>query len=217
MSPDRAAALLMLAALCGCAGQNRNAATSPVRTPIFDGHTLNGWVQRGGRATYAVEDGVIVGTTKPNQPNSFLCTEREYENFTLELDFKVDPALNSGIQIRSESRPDVKDGRVHGYQVEIDPSTRGWTGGVYDEGRRGWLADLSQNESARRAFRQGEWNHLRIEAVGDSIQTWINDVPAAVLEDGMTRRGFIALQVHGVGANAEPLQVRWRNILVTAR
>lgn len=217
MSPDRAAALLVLAALCGCAGQNRNTATGPVRTPIFDGHTLNGWVQRGGRATYAVEDGVIVGTTKPNQPNSFLCTEREYENFTLELEFKVDPALNSGIQIRSESRPDVKDGRVHGYQVEIDPSTRGWTGGVYDEGRRGWLADLSQNESARRVFRQGEWNHLRIEAVGDSIQTWINDVPAAVLEDGMTRRGFIALQVHGVGANAEPLQVRWRNILVTAR
>jgi hypothetical protein len=102
--------------------------------------------------------------------------------------------------------------RVHGYQVEIDPSERAYSGGIYDEGRRGWLADLSDNEPARKAFKQNEWNTFRIECRGDSIKTWLNDVPAVNLRDGMTARGFIALQVHGVGKNEEPMEVRWRNI-----
>ncbi len=182
--------------------------------PLFDGKTLQGWVQRGGKAKYAVVDGMIVGTSVPNTPNSFLCTEKTYGDFILELEFKVDPGLNSGIQIRSESRPEYRKGVVHGYQVEIDPSPRAWTGGIYDESRRGWLFDLKHNEAARKAFKPNQWNHLRIECRGDSIKTWVNGVPAADLKDSMTRRGFIALQVHGVGDRKDPLQVRWRNLRI---
>lgn len=194
--------------------------------PLFNGKDLSGWVRRGGQAKYRVEDGAIVGTSVPNTPNTFLCTEKEYGDFILELEFKVDPGLNSGVQIRSQCFDEPREvdiggktfkisaGRVHGYQVEIDPSPRAFSGGIYDEGRRGWLADLKNNEAARKAFKPGEWNAFRIECRGNSIRTFINGVPAADLKDDVTSRGFIALQVHGVGKRAEPLEVRWRNIRI---
>lgn len=180
---------------------------------LFDGKTLKGWVQRGGKAKYTVEDGCVVGSSRTKTPNSFLCTEKNYANFILELEFKVEPGLNSGVQIRSESKPEYKKGRVHGYQVEIDPSSRAYSGGIYDEGRRGWLFKLDKNEPARKAFKQNEWNKFRVVANGDSIKTWINDVPAADLKDPMTPKGFIALQVHGT-KKIEPMHVRWRNIRI---
>ncbi|GAH63420.1 unnamed protein product, partial [marine sediment metagenome] len=150
--------------------------------------------------------------TVPGTPNSFLCTEKMFSNFILELEVKVDTALNSGIQIRSSSFEEYRNGRVHGYQVEIDPSERAWSGGIYDEARRGWLYDLQKNEAARKAFKNGEWNHYRIEAIEDSIRTWVNGVPAADLVDSMTATGFIALQVHN--SRIEGLKVRWRNIRI---
>ena len=180
---------------------------------LFNGKNLDGWTRRGGEARYRVEDDSIVGTTVKGTPNTFLCTDRVYGNFMLELDFKVDPRLNSGIQIRSESHRAYKNGRVHGYQVEIDPSDRAWTGGIYDEARRGWIADLSGNDAAREAFKQGDWNHVRVEAVGDSIKTWLNGLQAADLTDSMTPVGFIALQVHRADSD-KPLEVRWRNIRI---
>jgi len=189
---------------------------------LFDGKTLKGWIQRGGKAKYYVADGAIVGETVLNTPNSFLCTEQEFGDFILELEFKVDPKLNSGVQIRSQcfDKPTVVQwkgkeikipaNRVHGYQVEIDPSPRAWTGGIYDEGRRGWLYDLKNNPEASKAFKQNEWNKIRVEAKGDSIKTWINGVPAADLKDSMTPKGFIALQVHQ--AKEAGLKVQFRNI-----
>ncbi len=183
-------------------------------TDLFNGENLDGWVQRGGKAKYEIEDNCIVGSTVPNTPNSFLCTEKNYSDFELVLEFKVDPTLNSGIQIRSNSLADYRKGRVHGYQVEIDPAERGWSCGIYDEARRGWLFDLKSNTAARYAFRQSDWNHYRVRAQGDSIRTWINGVPAANLKDDMTAEGFIALQVHGVGARKDPIEVSWRNIRI---
>jgi hypothetical protein len=108
----------------------------------------------------------------------------------------------------------VGAGRVHGYQVEIDPSARAYSGGIYDEGRRGWLNDLKENEAARKAFKAGDWNQFKVECKGDSIKTWINGVPAADLKDSATPSGFIALQVHGVGKKEDPLDVRWRNLRI---
>jgi hypothetical protein len=195
-------------------------------TPLFDGKSLDGWKQHGGKANYKVEDEQIVGTSVPNTSNSFLCTTKEYGDFILEVEFKVDPALNSGVQIRSQVFDEPQEAeingkkfkfgadRVHGYQVEIDPSDRAWSGGIYDEGRRGWLNDLKNNEAARKAFKQGEWNKFRVECKGDSIKTWLNDVPAADLKDSVTPKGLIALQVHGVGARTEPLEIRWRNVKI---
>lgn len=181
---------------------------------LFDGKTLAGWEQKGGQASYTVEDGQIVGKTVLDTPNSFLCTKQFYSDFILELDFKVDDALNSGVQIRSNSFPEFKDGRIHGYQIEIDPSDRAWSGGIFEEGNRGWLCTLEGNEAAQKAFKAGQWNTFRIEAIGDTLRTWINGVPATHLYDTLTRNGFIALQVHGIGNNKEKegIEVRWRNI-----
>src|SRR5688500_15298757 len=125
---------------------------------LFNGKDLSGWEQKGGKALYEVKDGAIVGTAVMNTPNSFLCTKKNYKDFILELDVKVDTAMNSGIQIRSQSKPDYKKGVVHGYQVEIDPSERAWSGGIYDEQRRGWLQNLEGKSEAQKAFNKYEWN-----------------------------------------------------------
>ncbi|TDI75595.1 MAG: DUF1080 domain-containing protein [Bacteroidetes bacterium] len=184
-------------------------------TSLFDGNTLDGWTQINGSATYEVRDGTIVGRTVHNSPNSFLATDRMYGDFILELEFKVDPSMNSGIQIRSTSDPEIMRGRVHGYQVEIDPSDRAWTGGLYDEGRRGWLFDLRGTPAAQKAFKQNEWNHFRIEAHGSHIRTWLNGVLATDMIDTMTDEGIIALQVHGISSDATAgTEIRWRNLRI---
>lgn len=182
---------------------------------LFDGKTLNGWTQKNGKANYTVRDEIIVGSTVHNTPNSFLTTDKMYDDFILELDYKVDPSMNSGIQIRSNSFPYYSNFRVHGYQVEIDPSERAWSAGIYDEARRGWLNTLEDNKDAQKAFKQNEWNHYRIEAIGDTLKTWINGVPASYLIDDKTASGFIALQVHGIGKDKkEGTEILWKNIKI---
>lgn len=184
---------------------------------LLEGMSVEDWVQRGGKAVYTIEEGMLVGTTVANEPNSFLCPPKEYADFILEFEVKVDTAINSGVQIRSQSKPDYKDGRVHGYQVEIDPSDRAWSGGIYDEARRGWLNNLEENEAAREAFDRFDWNHYRIEAIGPNIKTWVNDVPAADLTDTVDASGFIGFQVHSIPNKkpwAEGAKVKWRNIRI---
>ena len=183
---------------------------------LFDGETLDGWSKKGGEATYEVKEGTIVGVSTLNTANTFLVTNNIYSDFILELECKVDPTLNSGIQIRSNSSADYKNGKVHGYQVEIDPSKRAWTGGIYDESRRGWLYPINNNTEAQKAFKQNEWNHFRIEAIGDTIKTWINNVPTSFLVDDTTSSGFIGLQVHSIDGNKtkEGTQVAWKNIKI---
>jgi len=182
---------------------------------LFDGKTLNGWHKLGGDASYAVENGTIVGSTTHNTPNTFLTTDETYTDFILELDYKVDSTMNSGIQIRSNSLPTYRDGRVHGYQVEIDPSERAWSGGIFDESRRGWLNPMTDNPTAQKAFKQNEWNHYRIEAIGDTIKTWVNDVPAAYLVDDKTSKGFICLQVHSIHKDQKAgTDIIWKNIKI---
>jgi hypothetical protein len=180
---------------------------------IFNDKDLSGWKQLGGKAKYEVRNGEIVGTTVANEPNSFLTTAETYGDFILELDFRLDADINSGVQFRSESKPDYQNGRVHGYQMEIDPGVRAWTGGIYDEGRREWLYPLEYNPEAKKAFKKGEWNHARIECIGNVMRTFINGIPTAHLVDNLTPRGFIALQVHSVGKPEEVGKtMRWKNI-----
>ena len=179
---------------------------------LFDGRTTAGWIQRGGKAAYMVEDGALVGRTVLGERNSFLCPPKEYADFVLDFEVWVDPKVNSGVQVRSASRPDYKDGVVHGYQIEIDPSERAWSGGIYDEQRRGWLANPKDDPAAQKAFKVGEWNRYRVEAAGDRLRTWVNDVPVADLVDGMTRSGFIGFQVHQ--AKEAGLVVKWRGIRI---
>jgi len=206
--------------------------------PLFNGKDLKGWNQAGGKAEYNVVDGVIVGVSVADTPNSFLCTEKIYSDFELEYEYKCDPKLNSGVQIRSNvygvktiaivkdgKRREIPAGRGHGYQVEIDPNKpdRMWSGGIYDEARRGWLfpgigggeADKF-TQAGKKAFKPGEWNSVRVRCEGDHIQTWLNGIARADFKDSLTRHGVIALQVHGVGKRKDAIgtTVQWRNLKI---
>ncbi|MDN3670652.1 DUF1080 domain-containing protein [Echinicola jeungdonensis] len=171
-------------------------------TSLFDGESLIGWKPLGGEAEFKIEDGAIVGIATANTPNTFLSTEKEYGDYILELDLKIeDETSNSGIIIRGQYDPEGNDGQglVYGYQVEADPTDRAWSGGIYDEARRGWLYPLTLNPEAKDAFKMGEYNHYRIEAIGNEIKTWINGQEVAYVVDDMDAKGIIGLQVHSIG------------------
>jgi hypothetical protein len=183
--------------------------------PLFNGKDLQGWKQLNGQARFEAKNGEIVGTTVMNEPNSFLATDQEYGNFILELELLVDTSMNSGIQIRSLSKPDYMNGRVHGYQVEVDPARRAWSGGIYDEARRGWLYPLELNPAGKKAFKNNRWNKYRIECIGHTLRTWVNGIPTAHVVDAETASGFIALQVHSINeARQAGKHIRWRNIRI---
>lgn len=180
---------------------------------LFDGKTLNGWHQLNGKAKYEVINGTIVGTTVTGEPNSFLACDIEYGDFIFEVELKVGE-MNSGIQIRSLSIPEFNNGRVHGLQVEIDPSDRAWSGGIYDEARRGWLYQTEMNPLAKKAFKKNDWNKYRIEAIGSVIRTWVNDIPVSYMVDDLNLKGLIALQVHSVKERDGGAQIAWKNIRI---
>ena len=186
---------------------------------LFNGKTLDGWKKITGMADYKIEDGMIVGTTVLSSPNTFLVTEKEYGDFVLELEVKIDDTTaNSGIQLRShfDAAGNNGKGKVYGYQYELDPSSRRWTAGLYDEGRRDWLYPLSLNPSAQSAFKLGQFNKIHVECIGHEIKTWINDVPAAYVVDTLDSKGFIALQVHSIGENKNYVgeKIYWKNIRI---
>lgn len=190
-------------------------AQQPQWESLFNGKNLKGWEKLNGTADYKVEDGVITGISKMGTPNTFMATKKMYTDFILEFDFKVSDGLNSGVQFRSNSLKEYNNGRVHGYQFEIDPSSRAWTGGIYDEARRGWLYALTEYPSAQKAFKNGEWNKARIEAIGHSIRTWVNGIPCSNILNDVTAKGFIALQVHAIGnKEQEGKTISWRNIRI---
>jgi hypothetical protein len=192
-------------------------------TSLFDGKTIEGWIQKNGTATYRVEDGAIVGKTTKGSPNSFLCTPKEYGDFELEFEVKVDDRLNSGVQIRSKTKEpqgNEKFGRVYGPQVEIEASggNGAEAGYVYGEATgRGWLTP-PERLKPHKHFKDGEWNKFRVVAEGPRIQTFINGVAIEDLVDEDIYKthpqGFIGLQVHGIGQQEGPYEVAWRNIRI---
>jgi hypothetical protein len=185
-------------------------------TPLFDGKSLKGWKQLGGAADYRVIDGTIVGSSRPGVPNSFLVTLDDYDDFILEFDVRQDVGpTNSGVQIRSLATRDFENGRVHGYQVDIDPSPRQWSGGIYEEAQRGWFYTGEMNPPAKPLYKFGQWNHYRIEAIGPRLRTWINGAPVSDVIDDATRSGFIGLQVHSIDKPEDAGRTTtWKNLVV---
>lgn len=198
---------------------------------LFDGESLKGWSVHSGFAKYHVEDGAIVGTAVKNSPNTFLCTDKEFGDFILEFEVMVDPKLNSGVQFRSKIAPEeltywlrnekgemaevkIPKDRVHGYQVEIAGAETGTSGGIYDEARRAMIRPwwIEKGTEASKALKDGQWNKYRVECRGQSIKTWVNGISTADIKDAMTPSGIIGLQVHDVGTETTPYEVRWRNI-----
>ena len=188
-------------------------------TSLFDGKNLTGWTQKNGTATYEAKDGTIVGTTKKGSPNSFLCSDKQYGDFELVFEVKVDNALNSGVQIRSQTKGDKPTGRVNGPQVEIEATNikNGGEGGyIYGEAAGGWRTPAADRKPHKH-FKDGEWNKYRIVAKGSNIKVWINGNLVSDLTDEKIfkshPKGFLGLQVHGVG-NKGPFSVAWKNIKI---
>jgi hypothetical protein len=185
---------------------------------LFNGKDLTGWRELNGKHKWEVKDGVIVGTDIHGQPNGFLCTEQEFGDFILELDVSIDTLMNnSGVQFRSRSTADYLNGRVHGYQMEIDPKPQRWSGSIYDEGgRRGWYYTTELNNPGKRAFKNNQWNKFRIECFGTTMRTWVNGIPISHLVDAESQKGFIGLQLHANNPTDPPggNQVRFRNIRI---
>lgn len=170
---------------------------------LFNGKDLTGWKRLGGAAEFTVEDGVIVGRTVAKTRNSFLVTEKEYDDFILEADVYVeDEEGNSGIQTRShfDAKAFNGEGKVYGRQCEVDPTPRRWTGGIYDEGRREWLYPMQLNGAAQNAYQTAVYNHFRIECIGNEMRTWVNGIATAYVVDTIDASGFIGLQVHAINS-----------------
>lgn len=190
---------------------------------LFNGQDLTGWIQKNGTATYEVKDGAIVGTTSEGSPNSFLCSEELYGDFELHFEVKIDKELNSGVQIRSQTRgeeerqPGEPYGRVNGPQIEVEVPG-GVSGYIYGEATgRGWLTP-DDRRKPHEHFKTDQWNHFRVVAKGPRIRVWINDAEIEDLTDeeifDTHPTGFIGLQVHGIPRGKGPYQAAWKNIKI---
>ena len=182
---------------------------------LFKKDDLSEFIILNGNATFQIENKILIGTSKLNTPNTFLATKKIFSDFILEFEVKIDDGLNSGVQFRSNSYKDYYNGRVHGYQCEIETSKRRWAGGIYDEARRQWLYPLTRNPKSQNSFKNGKWNHFRIEAYGNNIKTYVNGVQTANLVDEMTSSGFIAFQIHSINDTKDNgKKVMWKNIRI---
>jgi len=176
---------------------------------IFDGNTMKGW--EGNLEMFRIEDGAIVaGTMKGRIPrNEFLCTEKEYGNFELRLQFKlIGEKPNAGVQIRSQRIPNHNE--VSGYQADLGP---GWWGCLYDESRRRRVLAGPQPEKRGEPVRANDWNDYRIRCEGKRIQLWINDLQTVdyTEEDAdIEQKGIIGVQVH----SGAPMEAWYRNIRI---
>jgi len=190
---------------------------------LFDGKTLNGWKQLTGSATYTVENGTIVGTTVKSSPNSFLVSDQRFAgDFVLEMEtMMTDTNTNSGVQFKSnfDAKANNGKGRVFGYQYELDPSSRKWSGGLYDEGRRDWLYPGSYNPNGQKMFKPNVFHKMRIECIGNTVKTWLDGVPVSYLVDSLTaNEGIFALQVHSIGRpEYEGIKIFWKNIRIQTK
>ena len=194
---------------------------TPKQIKLFNDKNLEGWTQRNGTATYVVEKGVIVGTTKEGSPNSFLCTNQQFSNFELTFEVMVDKELNSGVQIRSQTAGSYR-GRVNGPQVEIESSTLGRggeAGYIYGESCGGWMTPKAKLKKHKH-FKDDVYNQYRVLAQGANIKVWINGILISDLTDKVKfkshPKGFIGLQVHNIKKGSGPFEVRWRNISITS-
>ena len=179
--------------------------------PLFDGKTLDGW--EGNTNYWRVEDGAIVaGWIERKQPhNDFLATRKQFGNFELRLQYKVEGTngfVNGGVQFWSQRVPN--DFEVSGYQADLGANT---DGNLYDESRRNRNLAEAKKETREEALRPGNWNDYRIRAEGAHIQIWLNGVQTVDYTEPdatIPQRGIIALQIHGGAYTKE----QYRNLVI---
>ena len=183
--------------------------------PLFDGRTMNGWETRDANSPVEIKDGTMMAHHRDTTGHTYLSTIDEFKDFILELEVKVVGDLNSGILLRGIRSPEIHQGKLHGYQMEIDQSERQWTGGIFEELGRGWLYSLENRETEREAYKPSEWNHYRIEVIKNTFKIWVNHKPVLHMIDSKTRKGVIAFQIHDLteGYAGGTIEIRNMNIL----
>jgi hypothetical protein len=171
---------------------------------LFNGKNLDGWKIYGTEKWY-VEDGLLVCESGPDKQYGYLATEKWYDNFVLELEFKQEANGNSGVFFRST----IDGTKIRGWQVEVAPPNHD-TGGIYESYGRGWLHQIPEDQEG--FLKMGEWNKMKIQVVGNHVTTWLNGHQMTDLTDDKIGegKGSIALQIHDGGG----IKVRWRNILI---
>ncbi len=193
---------------------------------LFNGKDLTNWKMVGSRGVAEIEDSAITCHMTANTPeHTFVCTNKKYKDFILEMEIKTDSGYNTGILLRSIDKPNNCDTckvSLYGYQVKIDPSTtRRWTGGIFDDYGKSWhwLYDLSQDKRARKAYHIGEWNHFRFEAIGSSIKVWVNGIPTTNMINDKYAQGYIALKIHSLRdfPEKEKMLGRYKNIRIITK
>jgi Domain of Unknown Function (DUF1080) len=185
---------------------------------LFDGKSLNGWSVIGKPSNVQIKDSCIILHMTPfTSRHAFIRTTKKFKDFIFEIEFRRDLAIDSGILFRSVDAPDTAFNDLFGYMVKIDPSqSRLWTGGVLLDFGNGlqWLYPLDKEEKARHAEKsQGEWNKIRIEAIGQDIKVWLNEIPTVHLTDDKYDDGYIALKIHYLMEDKEKagLEISYRN------
>ena len=196
--------MLLASTACGGAGEPDASEGAPEAVSLFNGVDLAGWRVHGTERWY-VEDGELICESGADEQYGYLVTEDTFTDFDLTLEFKQEADGNSGVFFRSS----VDGTTVSGWQAEVAPPGL-WTGGIYESYGRGWLV---RPDSTLRDVAMGEWNALRIRAVGDRVTTWLNGVRMVELVDEQIgdASGSIALQIHDGGG----IRVRWRNLMIT--
>lgn len=180
---------------------------------LFDGRTLAGWNNPYNHGEANVVDGEIQLLARKK---FFLCTDKTYSNFVFEAEVKMpEGKSNSGFMFRCHVEPN----RVYGYQAEVDTSERAWSGGLYDEGRRGWISPKKPvdspsanafREKTKGSFKRYGWNKYRIQAEGNRIRIWVDGVLCNDLTDDVDAAGHIAIQHHGENGQV----YRFRNLRI---
>ncbi|MBX2850120.1 MAG: DUF1080 domain-containing protein [Phycisphaeraceae bacterium] len=175
---------------------------------LFNGKDLTGWKNPYEWGEAKVADGVIELTANRK---FFLTTEKQFSDFELEVQVMLpkEGKANSGIMYRCH----VEKNKVFGYQAECDPTDRAWSGGLYDEGRRGWLAPTKSPEDKKIKLvkaPKGEWMSYKIKCVGDHLQVWVNGKQTTDYKDDVDAKGYIGLQHHGEKGQT----YRFRNIRI---
>jgi len=171
---------------------------------LFNGKDLSGWEVYGTEKWY-VEDGLLICESGPDEEYGSLATNASFKNFELTVEFKQEADGNSGVFFRSF----IEGTKITGWQAEVAPPGHN-TGGIYESYGRGWL--IKPDPEKDKALKMGEWNTMKIEAVGNKVTTWLNGEKMIEFVDDKigAAEGSIALQIHSGGG----IKVLWRNIKI---
>jgi len=171
---------------------------------LFNGKDLSGWTVHGTEKWY-VENGELICESGPDKQYGYLSTDKNYQDFELDVEFKQEANGNSGIFIRSG----IEGVKISGWQVEVAPLNHN-SGGIYESYGRNWL--IKPKPEDEKWLKTGEWNHMKIKVVKDEVTTWLNGHKMVYLKDEKIGqgKGFIALQIHDGGG----IKVRWKDLKI---